>query len=236
MASHRPQPSRSNPDREASWPTLEAVGLACLRGDRMLFEGFSFRLGPGELLQIEGANGSGKTSLLRILCLLILPEAGEVRWNGANAEAVRPEYLHQMAYIGHARGIKGDLSPRENLQVAAALAGGRDARIEEALDQLGLGPYQDTPVRALSAGQARRAALARLPIQGGQLWLLDEPLTGLDREGKQRVEALLESHCRAGGMVVLSTHQPMDILEAEAVSRVHLSPATLAAEEGTGRP
>lgn len=220
-------PAQSPQHARATEALLEGVELTGARGGRTLFEGFGFRLGPGDLLQIEGPNGSGKTTLLRILCLLTLPEAGEVRWNGMPAEEVRPDYLAQLAFLGHSPGIKADLTPRENLRVAAALGTPGAYGVEDPLARLGLEVQGDTPVGELSAGQARRAALARLSVQGAQLWILDEPLAALDREGKQRVETLLEGHCGSGGMAILSTHQPMELGDT-AVTRIHLGPTARA--------
>ncbi|SCX92019.1 heme exporter protein A [Thiohalorhabdus denitrificans] len=215
---------------QGSAPRLEGVGLSCVRRDRVLFEGFNLSLGPGELIQIEGANGSGKTSLLRILCLLALPAEGEVRWSGSNVEEVRPEFLEALTYIGHAHGVKADLTPVENLRVASALGAGWAAMDpDEALARIGLAGFEDKPVRELSAGQTRRVALARLLIHPTPLWILDEPFTALDRKGKAYVEALLREHCEAGGMALITTHQPVD-LGAATMSRIHLGPE--AATEG----
>jgi heme exporter protein A len=201
-------------------PVLEGVDLACVRRDRPLFEGFSFSLSAGGLLQIEGPNGSGKTSLLRILALLALPDEGEVRWNGEEAGAIRPDYLADMAYLGHAHGVKAELTALENLRVALALSGGHGDP-EAALDRLGMAAYADTPAREMSAGQTRRVALARLLLSPARLWILDEPFTALDWRGKQTMEALLQEHCDAGGMVVVTTHQELDIAD-HAMTRIHL--------------
>jgi heme exporter protein A len=210
---------------------FEAVDLACVRRDRTLFEGFSFRLAAGELLQIEGANGSGKTSLLRILCLLALADAGEVRWNGANVAEDRADYLARLTYIGHTPGVKADLTALENLQVASALAPDAAAcHPDDALAAVGLAGFEDTHVRELSAGQTRRVALARLLLQPTRLWILDEPFTALDRAGKRRVEELLEAHCGAGGMALITTHQPVDVGDA-AKTRIHLGPEPAAMDE-----
>lgn len=214
-------PEGTEEEAGASAP-LEVEGLACVRRNRTLFEGLSFRLSPGQLLQVEGANGSGKTSLLRILCLLALAEDGEIRWNGEPAWEVRPDFLAELAYLGHAHGIKADLTALENLRAAAALAGGRPGLDpESALERLGMSGYEETLARELSAGQLRRVALARLLIRSARLWILDEPFTALDREGRGLVEELLAGHCRAGGMAVITTHHPMDLGGAQ-VTHLHL--------------
>jgi heme exporter protein A len=217
------------------WPgeeaVFEAVELTCTRRDRVLFEGFSFRLEAGELLQIEGANGSGKTSLLRILCLFALADAGEVRWNGANVEADRADYLARLTYIGHTPGVKADLTAFENLEVASAMATEPAAcHPDDALEAVGLAGFEDTYVRELSAGQTRRVALARLLLQPTRLWILDEPFTALDRAGKRLVEGLLEDHCAAGGMALITTHQPVDVGDA-AKTRIHLGPEPAPVDE-----
>jgi len=201
---------------------FEAVELTCVRRDRVLFEGFSFRLEAGELLQIEGANGSGKTSLLRILVLLALADEGEVRWNGTSTEENRADYLSSLTYIGHTPGVKADLTAFENLRVATALAGAAAAcDPDDALEAVGLAGFEDTYVRELSAGQTRRVALARLLLQPTRLWILDEPFTALDRSGKRLVEGMLEDHCAAGGMALITTHQPVDVGDA-AKTRIHM--------------
>ena len=171
---------------------LEAADLRCERGGRVLFERLSFRLGAGEFLRVSGANGSGKTSLLRVLCGLLTPSRGSVRWKGEPVAALREEYARQLVYLGHAHAVKGDLTAEENLSIACTLAGlaaSRDA-VKSALVRFAL--PDDVPVRRLSQGQRRRAALARLALSGAvPLWLLDEPFAALDAEGIERLGALL---------------------------------------------
>lgn len=201
---------------------LSAHGLACERGERLLFRNLDFELGTGEALLVRGGNGRGKTSLLRILCGLSAPAAGEVRWRGEAVGRAREKYGREMAYIGHANGIKDDLTPLENLRLAAAL-GGRaldsDAA-QAALAQVGLARCVDLPARVLSFGQRRRVALAGLATAGALLWILDEPLTGLDVDGVAMVEAMIGEHVRAGGLAVMTTHQPLrlDGLVPQALS------------------
>src|SRR5574340_113390 len=169
---------------------LSAHGLTCERGERLLFRNLDFELGAGEALLVRGGNGRGKTSLLRILCGLSAPAAGEVRWRDEAVGRARERYGREMAYVGHANGIKDDLTPLENLRLAAARG-------------------VDLPARVLSFGQRRRVALAGLATAGACLWILDEPLTGLDVDGVAMVEAMIGEHVRAGGLAVMTTHQPL---------------------------
>ena len=187
---------------------LEATELECERGGRTLFRGLSFALRNGESLRIAGANGSGKTSLLRILCGLLTPSQGEVRWKGTRIQRLAEEYARHLVYIGHAAALKDDLTPFENLDVASRLAGARvhpDA-LRWALSTLAV---PDLPVRKLSQGQRRRAVLARLLLaESVPLWLLDEPFAALDAAASSYVEELIARHLAAGGSVAYTTHQP----------------------------
>lgn len=203
---------------------LEAYRLECTRGDRALFRGLSFSVAPAQLLHLAGANGSGKTSLLRILCGLLSPAHGEVRWEGRPIASAREEYAADLLYIGHANALKDELTALENLEIGGTLTGRRctrDAALA-ALDELGVARCAHLPVRALSQGQRRRVSLARLALgaqrAGGgggghtaKLWILDEPFAALDTAAVAYLEGLIESHVTAGGMVVLTTHQPMAI-------------------------
>jgi heme exporter protein A len=186
---------------------LEAKDLECERGGRKLFGGLSLALGPGALLRVAGANGSGKTSLLRILCGLLAPSAGEVRWKGERIASLREEFSRELVYLGHAAAVKDDLTPAENLDIACRLAGLAVERqaVEKALENFSV-PAR--PVRKLSQGQRRRAALARLSLSAAvPLWLLDEPLAALDASAAAQVEALVREHVTRGGAVAYTTHQ-----------------------------
>ncbi len=188
---------------------LEATGLECARGGRMLFRGLGLSLRGGERLRIAGANGSGKTSLLRILCGLLSPNAGEVRWKGSAIGGLREEYSKQLVYLGHAPAVKDDLTTAENLSIACTLAGlpAASPQIHAALGRLGL-PAIDFPVKKLSQGQRRRAALARLVLSESlPLWLLDEPFAALDASATRVVEELIAGHIARGGALVFTTHQ-----------------------------
>jgi heme exporter protein A len=194
-------------------PVLEALGLECLRGESLLFEGLSFGVAAGEVLQVEGANGSGKTSLLRMLAGLSPPAEGEIRWRGGNIAERRAAYFDELAYLGHHLGLKGDLSVLENLRVAFALhsAEPAPARLLAALARVGLGDRAELPVRALSAGQRQRVALARMISSGAALWILDEPFTALDAAGIALVRGVLEDHTGHGGLAVLTSHQAVEL-------------------------
>jgi len=188
---------------------LEATGLDCARGGRMLFRGLSLSLRGGERLRIMGANGSGKTSLLRILCGLLSPDAGEVRWQGSAISRLREEYSKQLLYLGHAAAVKDELTPAENLRITCTLAGMSvvENAVEVSLGRFGLSGME-SPVKKLSQGQKRRAALARLPLSESiPLWLLDEPYAALDAAATRLVEELIDGHVARGGAVVLTTHQ-----------------------------
>ena len=193
--------------------TLEAHNLACQRGDRVLFSGLSFTLSAGELLQVAGPNGSGKTSLLKILCGISSPVEGEVRWAGENARRQGEAFRENLLYLGHHNAVKEDLTALENLQIAARLAGaplGEDQALD-ALDRIGLVGREFLPAKVLSQGQKRRVALARLLVSRAPLWILDEPLTALDVKAIELIQSRLAEHLAAGGMVVLTTHQPIDV-------------------------
>ncbi|QOF86105.1 MULTISPECIES: cytochrome c biogenesis heme-transporting ATPase CcmA [unclassified Pseudomonas] len=191
-------------------PLLETVALACERDWRMLFERLDLRLGAGEMLQVVGPNGSGKTSLLRLLCGLMQPTAGQVRLNGRPLEEQRGELARNLLWIGHAAGIKGLLSAEENLAWLCALHQPADkTAIWRALEAVGLRGFEDVPCHTLSAGQQRRVALARLYLDAPPLWILDEPFTALDKQGVAQLEEHLARHCEDGGLVVLTTHHTL---------------------------
>lgn len=202
---------------------LRASGLACIRDDRVLFSELDFTLGPGEVLLLEGRNGSGKTSLLRILCSIRLPDEGTVLWCDEDIQELGPDYHARLSYIGHRDGIKHELTAQENLRMARAL-GTPDGRwsIDRALEAFGLYGFEDVPTRNLSAGQQRRVALSRLLITRAPLWILDEPFTSLDRHGIQAFEGVMERHTREGGMIVLTTHHRVRLADAP-VHAINLS-------------
>ncbi|MBN1378666.1 MAG: cytochrome c biogenesis heme-transporting ATPase CcmA [Gammaproteobacteria bacterium] len=186
---------------------LQATNLTCERGDRQLFADLSFALEPGEMLQIEGPNGSGKTSLLRILCGLLKANDGNVFWQNDSIDTQRGDYLAQIHYSGHLHGIKLELSPTENLVFASALHGGEPwLSIESALDRVELYGFEDEPAATLSAGQRRRIGLAKMLVSKSRLWILDEPFSTLDTSGTKILEELIEMHLNEGGCAVMASH------------------------------
>ena len=197
---------------------LEAEALTCERGGRALFRDLSLTVAAGERLRIAGANGSGKTSLLRILCGLLTPTAGEVRWRGTSTSSLKEEFSREIVYLGHAPAVKDDLTPVENLEVACRLVGISSEKkiLEDALVQLGV--PGGVPVRKLSQGQRRRAALARLAVSAEvPLWLLDEPYAALDVEAAKIVDALIGEHAARGGAVIFTTHQETGAAAARVI-------------------
>lgn len=173
---------------------------------------------------LEGRNGSGKTSLLRILCGIRLPESGQLLWNGEDIFRLGPEYHEHTAYLGHKDGSKLDLTPLENLRVARGFGKAKAGiTLEEALDQVGLYGFEDVLTRNMSAGQQRRLAIARLLVTDAKLWILDEPFTSLDRKGIEHMERLFEAHLQSGGMAAMTTHHRIGFKEDVKLVRINLS-------------
>lgn len=193
---------------------LELDGLTCTRGSRQLFGGLSTSLNPGQLLRVRGANGAGKTSLLRMLCGLLQPTQGQVLWHGKPLVAQREKLGRDLVYLGHAAALKDELSPLENLLDACALSGQAPTTSTAlaALRDAGLRGHERTPARRLSQGQRRRSALARLALsQNAPLWILDEPFNALDTIANAWLTGLIETHLHGAGMVVLTSHQDVPI-------------------------
>jgi heme exporter protein A len=203
---------------------LQAHELACVRGDRPLFRGLKFTLESGQALHLVGANGSGKTSLLRLLCGLSAPAEGEVRWKGESIRSLREEFYRELIYIGHAPAVKDDLSAMENLLTSAMVAGLDVApeQARQALRGIGLGGREDLPTKVLSQGQRRRVALSRLLLAARvPLWILDEPFTALDKRAVVNLCQVIEAHVQDGGMVIYTTHQEVEF-EAQQARRLDL--------------
>ncbi len=194
-------------------PLLEARAVTCLRDDAPLFEPVSFALHGGEVLQLEGPNGVGKTTLLRALCGLASHARGELRWRGQLLAGQRYRFSAETLYIGHSAGLKAALGARENLRWWSGLHGlaGDDDHLDAALAEVGLAGYEESPCFQLSAGQQRRVALARLFLSPAALWILDEPFTAIDRHGAAQLEGWLAAQAARGGAVLLTTHQPLSL-------------------------
>lgn len=188
-------------------PLLHTRNLSCERGDRRLFTSLSFTLDGGRVLQIEGPNGSGKTSLLRVVSGLLRPDSGQVFWQGKPIQAQRNKYLQEIHYLGHLPGIKPELTPAEILRFAAAWHGGKPGlNIDAALERVELYGFEDEPAATLSAGQRRRISLAGLLVSQARLWILDEPFTTLDVSGSAILEQLIEAHVQNDGCVIMASH------------------------------
>ena len=192
---------------------LEVSKLGCVRGDRRLFSGLDLSVSPGTFVQLTGPNGSGKTSLLRILCRLLAPAEGEIKWAGANIHSLGEEYFTSVTYLGHRHGVKDELSGVENLRISNALNGVEitKERARSVLSEMGLAGRELLPARLLSEGQRRRVALARLIVCNTKLWLLDEVMTSLDKGAVALVRSLIEKHLAAGGMAIIATHQELQV-------------------------
>jgi heme exporter protein A len=199
---------------------LQGENLSCTRDDRELFASLKFAVHPGQALLLEGNNGSGKTSLLRIICGFREPDTGTVTWCGEKIP--QSQYYSDMAYVGHMDGIKKELTVLENLRLSLALGQSGLLTIQQALDKVQLSGYDDTLIQALSAGQKRRLSLARLLITHNILWVLDEPFTSLDKQGIELIELLMAEHCANGGMIVMTSHHDVN-LNGVDVLRIRLS-------------
>jgi heme exporter protein A len=184
------------------------TGLACIRGERTVFQGLNFKLLDGALIELRGANGSGKSSLLRMMAGLIRPVDGRIAWDETPIDAAPDAHRARVAYIGHLDAVKGALTVRENLAFWTGLRGNGPADVDTALAAFRIADLADVPARHLSAGQRRRAALARLVACPAPLWLLDEPATALDAQAHAALDHAMAAHLGAGGMVVMATHEP----------------------------
>ena len=200
---------------------LSASGLSLLRGERLLIRDLDFALNPREMLLLEGKNGSGKTSLLRAMAGLLEFESGELLWDGVSVRKQRQEFHGAMTWLSHRTGLKGDLTLVENLRFESGLRAQHDIDFAAVLRRLGIERLTLLPLRSLSAGQQRRVALARLLLTDAPLWLMDEPFTNLDREGRALVMELVSEHIAKGGMCVMAAHQDVQI--EGTVVKVNLS-------------
>jgi len=200
---------------------LAARQLTLWRGSLCLFENLTFQVDVGSVLLVQGPNGSGKTSLLRVLCGLTRPESGTVEWNSESIESDQTTFGAQLAYFGHVTGLKSDLTVIQNLAFAARMLGEDGRGWESYLEPLNLLHCANLPVRYLSAGQQRRTALARVLMSGAKLWLMDEPFTNLDQAGREFLEGKLLQHLNGGGLAVVVAHHGLDI-PVESLATVQL--------------
>jgi len=208
---------------------LDARNVTAWRGETCVLDDISFSIGGGAVTQVTGPNGSGKTSLLRIIAGISLPDDGSVLWHGQPIDTVRADYHSQLLYLGHKAGISGALTPRENLAAFLQLRHSTPdiAALDNVLADLGLGARLDLPCRWLSAGQQRRVALARLVLEPAALWILDEPLNALDTDGVAWVVERIQAQAEAGGSVIFTTHQAMR-LQRIAPSELALAGVSIA--------
>ena len=205
--------------------SLRLESITCVRGDRTLFEELNLEINPGSILRISGDNGSGKSSLLRILCGLLTPYAGKVFWGSDPITEDRDQFHGELIYLGHIPALKADFSAIENL-MSLALLGGQSISNEEAMNALreaGLDRQAHRFIRTLSQGQKQRIALSRLLLpQPKSIWILDEPFNALDRDANRALQNLLISHVNRGGIVALSSHQDLQIDDNARVIRLEL--------------
>jgi heme exporter protein A len=201
---------------------LEVSNLACSRGDHRLFSGLNLALHSGQIMQVQGENGKGKTSLLRTLCGFLSPDEGKISWCGNDVRDLDEEYFANLLYLGHHNAIKDELSALENLRISAGLSGIAldEKQAVAALRRMGLKGRERLPTKVLSQGQ-RRVALSRLLVGDAKLWVLDEPLTALDVGAVALIQELIAEHLTLQGMVIFTTHQPL-VIEGVEISRLAL--------------
>ncbi len=200
---------------------LQTRNLGCIRNDRELFVNLDIALSPGQMLVVEGPNGCGKTSLLRILTGLRLADHGEILWRGEPIDRLAGDYYEQVSYVGHHDGVKAELSCLENLRLARAMGIPSDRDLDDVLDQVQLFRYGDSEAGSLSAGQKRRLALARLLATESMLWVLDEPFTSLDRDSMALFSGLFEQQLQRDGIIVMTSHHEI-VLPAVQLIRLGL--------------
>lgn len=204
------QPSKSPQSNQV---LLSANELTCIREDRILFEALNFSVCCGDVIQVEGPNGSGKTSLLRILAGLSQPYDGTVLFREQDIVEQSDIFHQNLLYLGHLPGVKGEMTAQENLEFNLSLHGNDSAKAEETLEKVNLLGFEDALASHLSAGQHRRISLARLWQSKASIWILDEPFTAIDKHGVTQLEQLFLAHAQRGGCVILTTHQDLSFPE-----------------------
>ncbi len=214
--------AQKNIDKNKQVSLLSGVNLTCIREERLLFDELNLAINAGDIVQVEGPNGSGKTSLLRILAGLSQPYDGDVCFKSTPISHCREEYHQHLLYFGHLPGVKGEMSAEENLNFNLALHGIDTSQCLENLTKVNLLGFEDSLASHLSAGQHRRIALARLYQSSAPIWILDEPFTAIDKQGVASLEALFSAHAARGGCVILTTHQDLITIPAEQVKKVTL--------------
>jgi len=205
--------TQSPKDKTNNQVLLSANGLTCIREDRILFEALNFSVCRGDVIQVEGPNGSGKTSLLRILAGLSQPYDGTVLFKEQNIVEQQDDFHQNLLYLGHLPGVKGEMTAQENLEFNLTLHGNDSSKAEETLEKVNLLGFEDALASHLSAGQHRRISLARLWQSKAPIWILDEPFTAIDKNGVEQLEQLFLAHAQRGGCVILTTHQDLSFHE-----------------------
>jgi len=205
-------------------PLLSATSLTCIREERLLFDQLNIEINTGDIVQVEGPNGSGKTSLLRILAGLSQPFEGEIFFNNQSINHSREEFHQHLLYLGHLPGVKGEMNAQENLSFNLALNGlNNDAtEIKQTLAEVNLSGFEESLASHLSAGQHRRISLARLYKSNARIWILDEPFTAIDKQGVHALEQLFKTHINQGGCVILTTHQDLLSFEPSKIKKITL--------------
>lgn len=208
--------------KDTSTPLISAENLTCIREERLLFDELSLAIHPGDIVQVEGPNGSGKTSLLRLLSGLSQPYEGYVKFKNKKITHCREEFHQNLLYFGHLSGVKGEMTAQENLDFNLALHGNKKADSLAYLNKVNLAGFEDSLASHLSAGQHRRIALARLYQSNVPIWILDEPFTAIDKQGVESLETLLTAHAERGGCVILTTHQDLISIAPEKIKKITL--------------
>lgn len=199
-------------------PSLEFKDFFCERDGYRLFQPISFSITAGEVVQVAGPNGAGKTTLLRAVCGLFAEWQGDFLWCGRNLRVPDYDMCSAMLYLGHQPGVKKALTARENLEWYFGMQGlAFPGEVSQSLGRVGLAGYEDVPCHQMSAGQMRRVALARLFVAAAPVWILDEPFTAIDRQGVAELEECIGNHVSDGGLVLLTTHQPLSLSQFKVV-------------------